>query len=189
MDEELDRVARAIYLADSMATEEEDGKLWDEGRVDIAQRNAYLSMAEAARKALGPWEYYPGHIGSTGRVFRGGAGGTIAPGFVAQFMAEGGEVIRRRVGIYGTVTPDTAPPAGGRELMSEAGGVTSSPRPDVHPSHEMYWFGPSAYPGEDERGECENCGFCSCCDSWTTPCPAAGGGDDEQETGLAERAV
>ena len=46
-DEQITRVARAIFLADSLSTEE-DARDWDTNRVDRAQRNAYVSMAEAA---------------------------------------------------------------------------------------------------------------------------------------------
>ena len=46
-DELIARVARAIYLADSLSTED-DARDWDTNRVDRAQRNAYLSMAKAA---------------------------------------------------------------------------------------------------------------------------------------------
>lgn len=69
--------------------------------------------------------------------------------------------------------------------MSEELG--STPRPEVHPSHEMYWFGPSAHPGELERGECERCGFCSCCDSWTKPCTAPKSPFEEQLRQFAAR--
>lgn len=41
------RVARAIYLADSLNAEE-DAREWDANRIDRAQCNAYLSMAKAA---------------------------------------------------------------------------------------------------------------------------------------------
>lgn len=46
-DELIGRVARAIYLADSLSTVE-DARDWDANRIDRAQRNAYISMAEAA---------------------------------------------------------------------------------------------------------------------------------------------
>ena len=46
-DERISRVARAIFLADSLSTEE-DARDWDTNRVDRAQRNAYLTMAAAA---------------------------------------------------------------------------------------------------------------------------------------------
>lgn len=46
-DELIGQVARAIYLADSLSTVE-DSRDWDANRIDRAQRNAYISMAEAA---------------------------------------------------------------------------------------------------------------------------------------------
>jgi hypothetical protein len=55
------------------------------------------------------WEYVPGWIGDDGRARI--RSGTIAPGFVAQYIAEGGEVVRREVGPFETVTADTAPEA------------------------------------------------------------------------------
>lgn len=56
------------------------------------------------------YEYVPGFINKEGRAWVGA--GTIAPGYVAQFIEEGGEVLRRRVGDFEVVTPDTAPERG-----------------------------------------------------------------------------
>lgn len=60
---------------------------------------------DGALRQQGPiteeWEYKPGYIEADGRVFA--QSGVIAPGYVEQFMAEGGEVIRRRVGKFETV--------------------------------------------------------------------------------------
>lgn len=60
---------------------------------------------DGALRRQGPitdeWEYKPGWIDADGRVFA--QSGVIAPGYVKQFMAEGGEVIRRRVGKFETV--------------------------------------------------------------------------------------
>ena len=53
------------------------------------------------------WEYKPGFLNKQGRAFI--SGGVIAPGYVAQFIAEGGEVVRRKVGDFETVTADNAP--------------------------------------------------------------------------------
>lgn len=55
------------------------------------------------------WEYVPGWIGKDGRARVGQ--GVIAPGYVAQFITEGGEVLRREVGGFETVTADMAPEA------------------------------------------------------------------------------
>ncbi|RUQ06712.1 hypothetical protein D8M34_06745 [Microbacterium sp. HSID17254] len=55
------------------------------------------------------WEYVPGFLSPDGRARV--SAGTIAPGYVAQFIAEGGEVLRRRVGAFEVVTADTAPSA------------------------------------------------------------------------------
>lgn len=53
------------------------------------------------------WEYVPGFLTSDGRARV--SPGTIAPGYVAQFIAEGGEVLRRQVGAFEAVTAETAP--------------------------------------------------------------------------------
>lgn len=53
------------------------------------------------------YEYVPGFIHRNGHARVGQ--GRIAPGFVAQFIEEGGEVLRRRVGDFEAVTLDMAP--------------------------------------------------------------------------------
>lgn len=53
------------------------------------------------------YEYVPGFINKNGNVRVGQ--GRIAPGHVAQFIEEGGEVLRRRVGNFEAVTLDMAP--------------------------------------------------------------------------------
>lgn len=53
------------------------------------------------------WEYVPGFLAKDGRARV--SVGAIAPGYVAQFIAEGGEVLRRRVGAFEVVTAETAP--------------------------------------------------------------------------------
>jgi hypothetical protein len=53
------------------------------------------------------WEYRPGYLMKDGRVFAQAS--IIAPGYVRKFLAEGGDVIRRRVGEFETVTTDNAP--------------------------------------------------------------------------------
>lgn len=55
------------------------------------------------------WEYVPGWLGPDGEAFV--LSGVIAPGYVAQFIAEGGEVLRRKVGPFETVTAENAPEA------------------------------------------------------------------------------
>lgn len=60
-----------------------------------------MSMSESS------WEYVPGWIATDGRARV--SQGVIAPGYVAQFIAEGGEVLRRRVSPFEKVTADMAP--------------------------------------------------------------------------------
>ncbi|AWN07780.1 hypothetical protein HOT31_gp109 [Microbacterium phage Hendrix] len=48
----INRIGRALVIADAMATEEEDGKKWDEGTYDLSMRNAYTSMAEAGLEVI-----------------------------------------------------------------------------------------------------------------------------------------
>lgn len=59
------------------------------------------------------WEYVPGWIGKDGRTFV--QDGVIAPSYVRKFIAEGGKVLRRRVGDFEMVTTETTPSSGGRE--------------------------------------------------------------------------
>lgn len=53
------------------------------------------------------WEYVPGWIADNGRARI--SQGVIAPGYVAEFIAEGGEVVRRRVSRFEKVTADMVP--------------------------------------------------------------------------------
>lgn len=53
------------------------------------------------------WEYVPGWIAADGRARI--SQGVIAPSYVAEFIAEGGEVVRRRVSKFETVTADMVP--------------------------------------------------------------------------------
>lgn len=53
------------------------------------------------------YEYVPGFIAPDGRARV--SAGVIAPGYVAQYIAGGWEVLRRRVGPFETVTADTVP--------------------------------------------------------------------------------
>ena len=65
---------------------------------------AILSPTERETPA-GEWEYRPGHIGADGRA-RITSPATIAPDYVREYMAEGGEVVRRRVGPWEEVVSD-----------------------------------------------------------------------------------
>lgn len=49
-----------------------------------------------------PWEYSPGHrwVDRDGVEHWFVQSGVIAPGYVEQYLKEGGEVVRRRVGPY-----------------------------------------------------------------------------------------
>ena len=53
------------------------------------------------------WEYVRGWIAADGRARI--SQGVIAPSYVADFIAEGGEVVRRRVSKFETVTADMVP--------------------------------------------------------------------------------
>lgn len=59
----------------------------------------------AAQEGAGfGWEYSPGWVRDDGTVIVIAQGGTIAPGYVADYIAEGGAVLRRLVGPYEPVT-------------------------------------------------------------------------------------
>lgn len=79
-----------------------DGINYCTGRSDIKLETTRVLEAR-------DWEYVPGFLAQDGRARV--SSGTIAPGYVAQFIAEGGEVLRRRVGAFEVVTADTAPVA------------------------------------------------------------------------------
>jgi hypothetical protein len=90
-------------LADAFA------RVWVDHDVESGDIPSDYEMADAAfaagftRARQDDWEYSPGYILNDGYVFV--QSGVIAPRYVQQFMAEGGEVIRRRVGKYETVHP------------------------------------------------------------------------------------
>lgn len=50
------------------------------------------------------WEYVPGWIAADGRARI--SQGVIAPSYVSEFIAEGGDVVRRRVSRFEAVTAD-----------------------------------------------------------------------------------
>jgi hypothetical protein len=52
------------------------------------------------------WEYRPGRIDDADGRARITSPATIAPDYVAEYLAEGGEVVRRQVGPWETVTQD-----------------------------------------------------------------------------------
>jgi hypothetical protein len=72
----------------------------------VVPLKALRTVLEAA--PVGEWEYVPGRIGSDGRAFV--QSGVIAPTYVKQFMAEGRDVLRRRVGRFEPVTDTTEVP-------------------------------------------------------------------------------
>ena len=53
------------------------------------------------------WEYRPGWIDDADGRARITSPATIAPGYVADYIAEGGTVVRRRVGQWEAVTTPT----------------------------------------------------------------------------------
>lgn len=72
----------------------------------IAERNVLRRRLSAERETPAEgWEYRPGRIGADGRA-RITSPATIAPDYVREYMAEGGEVVRRRVGPWEEVVPD-----------------------------------------------------------------------------------
>lgn len=65
-------------------------------------------LAAGFRRSQEPeWEYVRGWIAADGRARI--SQGVIAPSYVADFIAEGGEVVRRRVSKFETVTADMVP--------------------------------------------------------------------------------
>lgn len=102
-DDEREALAQVIFLAKYPGSAD----AWD--RASDSDKSLWYRKADpilaAGFRRQGPitdeWEYKPGYIEADGRVFA--QSGVIAPGYVQQFMAEGGDVIRRRVGKFETV--------------------------------------------------------------------------------------
>lgn len=70
--------------------------------------NAHLSGGKVT-DAEAEWEYVPGEIWTdrSGGKHVAVQSGVIAPGYVDTYIAEGGDVLRRKVGPWETVTADT----------------------------------------------------------------------------------
>lgn len=79
----------------------------------VVQQMTLMIQAETDARRAGvvaeepEWEYVPGWIAADGRARI--SQGVIAPSYVADFIAEGGEVVRRRVSKFETVTADMVP--------------------------------------------------------------------------------
>lgn len=85
---------RAILIQEARSHADDYRRYDDtEGLVGTLVEMANMLAAHDAEEP--EWEYVPGWIGDDGRARI--SAGTIEPDYVAQYLAEGGEVVRRRV--------------------------------------------------------------------------------------------
>lgn len=75
-----------------------------------AQCRARVSARGTVADAESVWEYQPGHAWTDrdGEQRWFVQSGVIAPGYVTEYISEGGGALRRKVGPWETVTADTA---------------------------------------------------------------------------------
>lgn len=111
---------RKVLTMDEVRSLFADPKLWLNTERARADFDAALARHDAEKRAEWEaeqgWEYVPGWIADDGRARI--SQGVVAPGYVGEFIAGGGDVVRRRVSRFETVTADMMPVEHTRAILS-----------------------------------------------------------------------